>query len=51
LGKTKVTIAGIDDLKTALPKCKIQWDGGVIEPTVETTPSAPAEKLRKDSEK
>jgi hypothetical protein len=32
LGKTKVTAAGIDELKKALPKCKIEWDGGVIEP-------------------
>jgi eukaryotic-like serine/threonine-protein kinase len=32
LGKTKVTAAGIDALKKALPKCKIEWDGGVIEP-------------------
>ena len=31
--QTKVTAAGIDDLKKALPKCKIEWDGGVIEPT------------------
>jgi len=30
--KTKVTAAGIDELKKTLPKCKIEWDGGVIEP-------------------
>ena len=29
---TKVTAAGIDDLKKALPPCKIEWDGGVIDP-------------------
>ncbi len=31
LRKTKVTAAGIDELTKALPKCKIGWDGGVIE--------------------
>jgi hypothetical protein len=30
--KTKVTATGIDDLKKALPKCKIGWDGGVSGP-------------------
>jgi hypothetical protein len=30
--KTKVTAAGIDELKKALSGCKIEWDGGVIEP-------------------
>jgi tetratricopeptide (TPR) repeat protein/Leucine-rich repeat (LRR) protein/tRNA A-37 threonylcarbamoyl transferase component Bud32 len=32
LRKTKATAAKIDELKAALPKCKIEWDGGVIEP-------------------
>ena len=32
LRKTKVTQAGIDDFKKSLPECKIEWDGGVIEP-------------------
>ncbi len=32
LGSTKVTAMGIDGLKNALPQCKIEWDGGVIEP-------------------
>ena len=32
LQKTKVTPAGIDELKKALPQSKIEWDGGVIEP-------------------
>jgi len=31
---TKATIAGIDRLKKALPQCRIEWDGGVIEPGV-----------------
>ena len=30
LRKTKVTAKGIDELKKALPKCKIEWDG--VEP-------------------
>ncbi len=29
---TKVSAAGIDEVKTALPGCKIEWDGGVDEP-------------------
>jgi Leucine-rich repeat (LRR) protein len=33
LTKTKVTPASIDDVKKALPKCRIVWDRGVIEPT------------------
>jgi hypothetical protein len=32
LKQTKVTAAKIEELKKALPKCKIEWDGGVIEP-------------------
>ena len=32
LMKQKVTAAGIDELKQALPQCRIEWDGGVIEP-------------------
>ncbi len=32
VGSTKVSAAGIEELKKALPKCKIEWDGGVIEP-------------------
>jgi hypothetical protein len=31
--KTKVTAAKIEELKKALPRCRIEWDGGVIEPT------------------
>jgi len=30
--RTKVTAAGIAELKRALPLCRIEWDGGVIEP-------------------
>jgi hypothetical protein len=29
---TKVSEAGVRDLATALPKCRIEWDGGAIEP-------------------
>ncbi|MBA4192004.1 MAG: hypothetical protein C0467_28835 [Planctomycetaceae bacterium] len=32
LKKTKVTEAGVKKLAAALPGCKIEWDGGVIEP-------------------
>ena len=31
---TKVTEAGVKKLSAALPGCKIEWDGGVIEPKV-----------------
>jgi hypothetical protein len=30
--KTKVTTQGVEGLAKALPRCKIQWDGGTIEP-------------------
>jgi len=29
---TKVTAAGIAEVRKALPKCLITWQGGVIEP-------------------
>jgi len=32
LGQTKVTAKGVAALAKALPGCKIEWDGGVIEP-------------------
>jgi hypothetical protein len=32
LAKTKVTAKGVEILAKALPKCKITWDGGAIEP-------------------
>jgi serine/threonine protein kinase/Leucine-rich repeat (LRR) protein len=33
LRRTKVTTTGIDGLKAALPGCRIEWDGDVIERT------------------
>jgi eukaryotic-like serine/threonine-protein kinase len=30
--KTKVTAEGINELKKALPRCKIEWEGGVVNP-------------------
>ncbi len=30
--KTKATEAGVKNLSVALPRCQIEWDGGVIEP-------------------
>jgi eukaryotic-like serine/threonine-protein kinase len=38
LQRTTVTAKGIDELKRALPKCRIEWDGGVIEPTATLDP-------------
>jgi serine/threonine protein kinase/formylglycine-generating enzyme required for sulfatase activity len=32
LRNTKVTAAGVQKLAKALPQCKIEWNGGVIEP-------------------
>ena len=32
LKDTQVTEAGVKQLAVALPKCRIEWDGGVIEP-------------------
>lgn len=34
LQKTKVTAAKIAELQKALPQWRIEWDGGVIGPTV-----------------
>ena len=31
--KTRVTAAKIEELKKALPQCRIEWDGGTISPT------------------
>jgi len=39
LEKTKVTAAGIDDLAKALPKCKIVWDKGTVEPKQAANPA------------
>jgi hypothetical protein len=32
LAGTSVTEAGVDALHNAIPGCRIEWDGGVIEP-------------------
>ena len=32
LRRTKASAAGVAELQKALPQCKIEWDGGVIEP-------------------
>jgi len=32
LTMTKVTATGVEGLAKALPKCKIEWNGGVIGP-------------------
>jgi formylglycine-generating enzyme required for sulfatase activity len=32
--KTNVTVAGVKKLAGVLPNCRIEWDGGVIEPSV-----------------
>lgn len=31
-GMPDVTAAGVKKLAAALPRCKIEWDGGVVEP-------------------
>ncbi len=36
--QTKVTAAGVDALKKALPGCKIVWNGGAVEPTAKPLP-------------
>jgi len=36
--ETKVTAAKIEELKKALPKCKLEWDGGIIEPRASLDP-------------
>jgi Leucine-rich repeat (LRR) protein len=38
LRTTKVTAKGVEGLAKALPKCKIDWNGGVIEPTASVDP-------------
>jgi hypothetical protein len=44
LAKTKVTAEKIDELKAALPRCRIEWDGGIIEPrSSDDTGRPPAE--------
>jgi serine/threonine protein kinase/Leucine-rich repeat (LRR) protein len=36
--KTKVTPAGVQKLAAALPRCRIEWDGGLIEPKTTSNP-------------
>jgi Leucine-rich repeat (LRR) protein len=38
LDNTKVTAKGVEALAKVLPKCKIEWDGGVIEPKASLDP-------------
>jgi hypothetical protein len=33
LSKTDVTKVKVEELHKALPACRIEWDGGVFEPT------------------
>ncbi len=50
--RTKITEPGVKKLSIALPACRIQWDGGVIEPT--GTPAAviaPLAARKADAEK
>ena len=42
LGKTKVTKAGAEKLAKALPQCKIEWDGGTVEPVAVADPDRKA---------
>jgi hypothetical protein len=42
---TPVTAAGIDDLKAALPLCRIEWDGGVVAPAVAPFTDADAKRV------
>ena len=37
---TKVTEAGVKQLAAALPKCRIEWDGGMIEPSSVPVPAS-----------
>ncbi len=44
--RTKVTEAGVKKFAAALPRCRIQWDGGVIEPRSKVpSPPPPTELL------
>ena len=43
---TKVTAAGVAKLAKALPKCKIAWDGGIIEPTAKADADRAAAEWR-----
>jgi hypothetical protein len=44
--KTKVSAAGIEMLRKALPKCKIEWDGSVMEPKIGFAPLTDADVQR-----
>jgi len=46
LANTKVTAKGVEGLAKALPKCKITWNGGVIEPRVGFAPLSDADVKR-----
>lgn len=45
---TKVTEAGVKKLSAALPRCKIEWDGGVIEPRRSVPSQPPTNELLAD---
>jgi hypothetical protein len=42
LGKPPVTAKGVEGLAKALPKCKIEWDGSVIQPLARLDPDRQA---------
>jgi serine/threonine protein kinase/Leucine-rich repeat (LRR) protein len=42
LVRTKVTAAKVEEMRKALPRCKIEWDGGVIEPRMTEDPDRTA---------
>lgn len=46
LKRTGLSETGVRKLAEALPNCRIEWDGGVIEPTVGTSPEKQAELVR-----
>lgn len=46
LMNTSVTAGAIDELKKTYPKCRIEWDGGVIDPKVSFAPFPAADVQR-----
>jgi serine/threonine protein kinase/formylglycine-generating enzyme required for sulfatase activity len=46
LMNTSVTAGAIDELKKTYPKCRIEWDGGVIDPKVGFAPFPAADVQR-----
>ena len=46
LMNTSVTAGAIDELKKTYPKCRIEWDGGVIDPKVGFAPFPDADVKR-----